>query len=125
VSDHDEKLVKPLFSDALNDINTYYNPILFFKDFNSNGQLETDLRFMTTADVPQLATSGIVDNPVNPFTGKILASDKDNGVNIYLGGSAYPSDYTGWEALEKTSSFYHVKDSIFDKENWEKITKRY
>jgi YidC/Oxa1 family membrane protein insertase len=125
VSDHDEKCVKPLFSPALNAINTYYNPILFFKDFDAAGDMQTDTSFMTTADVPLLAVRGILDNPVNPFTGKPLAADKANGVNIYLGGSSRISDYYNWEALDKTSSFYQVKDSIFDERNWEKITRRY
>jgi len=42
-----------------------------------------------------------------------------------LGGSAYTRDFPGWEALEKTSSFYHVKDNIFDISNWNKVTKRF
>lgn len=125
VSDHDELVVKPLFSEELNRINTFYNPVLLVKDFNSDGDIKTDMTFMTTADVPLLALAGIIPNPVNPFTGNILKADKDNGVDIYLGGSAYTRDFPSWEALEKTSSFYHVKDNIFDEKNWTKITRRY
>jgi YidC/Oxa1 family membrane protein insertase len=125
VSDHDELLVKPLFSDELNRINTFYNPILLVKDFNASGDIKTDMTFMTTADVPSIAADSIISNPYNPFTGKPLVQEKSGGVNIYLGGSAYTRDYPGWEALEKTSQFYHVKDNIFDEKNWTKITKQY
>ena len=30
---------------------------------------------MTNADVPYLATNGIIDNPVNPFTGNPITMD--------------------------------------------------
>jgi hypothetical protein len=125
VSDHDELLVKPLFSGELNAINTFYNPVLLVKDFDSRGNLKTDMTFMTNADVPLIAFNGLVPDPVNPFTGKALVPQKAEGINIYLGGSAYTRDYPGWEALEKTSRFYHVKDSIFEKKNWTPLTKRY
>ena len=125
VSDHDELLVKPLFSTELNRINTFYNPVLLVKDFGTAGNLKTNMDFMTTADVPLIACAGIIENPKNPFTGKILKAEKDDGVNIYLGGSAYTRDYQSWEALEKTSSFYHVADNIFDEKNWTKISKQY
>ena len=125
VSDHDELLEKPLFSNTLNKINAFYNPILLVKDFNTTGDLITDMKFMTNADVPLIATTDIIANPINPFTGKPLELQKENGVNIYLGGSAYTRDYPGWEALEKTSSFYHVKDNIFVENNWTRITKRF
>ena len=125
VSDHDEFLIKPLFTRTLNNINTFYNPILLVKDFNETENLKTDMTFMTTADVPLIAVKDIIDNPKNPFTGNPLKPDKENGVNIYLGGSAYPRDYPGWESLEKTSHFYHVKDNIFDENNWTKITKNF
>jgi len=125
VSDHDHLLVKPLFSDALNRINTFYHPVLLVKDFEAQGILKTDMTFMTTADVPLIATTGIIKNPKNPYTGNELKYNKDNGANIYLGGSAYMRDYPDWKALEKTSQFYHVKDNIFDTNNWTRITKRY
>jgi hypothetical protein len=36
------------------------------KDFDAHGVLQTDQRLMTNADVPLMALSGVVDNPVNP-----------------------------------------------------------
>ncbi|MDR2965756.1 MAG: membrane protein insertase YidC [Treponema sp.] len=104
---------------------TAYNPILLFKDFNSTGELRTDNSFMTNADTPLLAIMDIIPNAKNPFSGQSFFSEKEDGVNIFLGGSSQTQDFTGWEALDKVSYFYHVKDNIFDKNNWTKITKRY
>ena len=46
-----------------------YNPLLMVKDFGTAG-FTTDNSFMTNADTPSLAFEGVVDSPVNPFTGK-------------------------------------------------------
>ena len=53
----------------------YYLPLLMVKDFDSHG-FTTNEDFMTNADVPTLAMEGIIDNPVNPFTGKPINSDE-------------------------------------------------
>ena len=45
--------------------------LLMVKDFNAKGFSFSDT-FMTTADVPTLATSGLIDNPTNPFTGNAI-----------------------------------------------------
>jgi YidC/Oxa1 family membrane protein insertase len=124
-ADHDEQVVKPNFSDTLNKINTNYNPILLFKDFDAQGELVTDMTFMTNADVPLLAVKDLIQDARNPFTGKLLEADKDGGVNIFLGGTSQTRDYPGWEALDKVSRFYHVKDDIFNEENWTYFTRKY
>jgi len=116
VSDHAEVLNDP--DNTLDRKYTSYNPILLFKDFNSTGELKTDYTFMTNADTPMLSVKDIISE-------KIILSEKDEGINIYLGGSSQPQDYPGTDVLEKTSSFYHVKDNIFDADNWTKISKRY
>ena len=46
------------------------NAFLMVKDFDSSGPLRTDRTFMTNADVPALASEGLLDHPRNPFTGK-------------------------------------------------------
>ncbi len=50
------------------DLEGFY-PLLLVKDFNAEG-FKCDSTFMTNADVPTLAVSGVIDSPVNPFTGK-------------------------------------------------------
>lgn len=52
-----------------------FYPLLMVKDFDAKGFTTSD-EFMTNADVPVLAMQGLVDNPVNPFTGKPINSDE-------------------------------------------------
>ena len=48
-----------------------YKSLLLVKDFDSQ-ELTTDNTFMTNADTPSIALSGLIDNPVNPFTGHAI-----------------------------------------------------
>jgi YidC/Oxa1 family membrane protein insertase len=123
VSDHAEVLADP--SGMLGRDYTSYNPVLLFKDFDSSGDMEIDFSFMTNADVPSMAVRNLIPDAVNPFTGNGFSPQKDEGVYIYLGGSSQTQDYTGTAALSRNAPFYHVKDNIFDANNWTKITKRY
>ena len=50
-------------------------PMLLVKDFNSTGFTTSD-EFMTNADVPIIAMNGIIENPVNPFTGKPITDSE-------------------------------------------------
>ena len=52
----------------------FFFPLLMVKDFNAKGFSFSD-EFMTTADVPTLATAGVIDNPTNPFTGNAINAD--------------------------------------------------
>lgn len=98
-----------------------YNPLLLVKDFGARG-FSTDERFMTNADTPTLALDGLIEDPVNPFTGnRITADAKDaeeqhvfytdiwstsrNNGNTFLPGSWYALtghdifDLSGWKKL--------------------------
>ncbi|MBO4687565.1 MAG: membrane protein insertase YidC [Clostridiales bacterium] len=64
-----------LLFDGYNDATVYnskdamaYNPVLLYKDFGSEGPWTYDDTFMTNADTPYLAMSGLIEDPVNPFT---------------------------------------------------------
>ncbi len=91
-----------------------YRPLLMVKDFNATG-FTTSYTFMTNADTPTLAFDGLIENPVNPFTGKriddsektahdqyILASDKwdvsSNNGNVFLPGDWYAVHGDTWNA---------------------------
>ncbi|MBR6412254.1 MAG: YidC/Oxa1 family membrane protein insertase [Alphaproteobacteria bacterium] len=71
---------------GLADINpniTQNHAVLLVKDFNATGPVKINSTFMTTADVPFLATQGLMRAPRNPFTQKPLSvSEKDKGVDI-------------------------------------------
>lgn len=61
-------------TDAFKDVEYYY-PLLMVKDFNAT-EFTVSNDFMTNADVPTLAVDGVIENPVNPFTGKAINSDE-------------------------------------------------
>ena len=94
-----------------------YTPILMVKDFDSHGEIKTSDEFMTNADTPSLALKGIVNNPVNPFTGKAITEDgKADGAIIYRSDHWNP-----WNNLGTTyasGDWISVKDDIWKKSNW-------
>ena len=96
------------------------NALLLYKDFYSNDDLKTDMTFMSNADVPTLALDGIVENPINPFTGNPVNSDtKLDGVYIST-EHLYMAEHSKSEYIFTVpdDSWYHVKDNIFVDSNW-------
>jgi len=125
VSDHGAILHSPFPNNIIlpngQDLETYA-ALLMVKDFNAEFTLTTDNSFMTIADVPHIAAAGIVDNLINPFTGKELVIDKSNGVtiataNMWLWDRMHIYDYK-----IKRNEWLHVKDNIFDPANWSSVT---
>lgn len=96
---------------------SWFNPLLMVKDFNSTG-FTTSGEFMTNADVPTLATAGLIDNPVNPFTGKPIDSSEKFAHDqiVFVSEEWETSAHTGTTFLPST--WASVKDSIWDSENW-------
>ena len=93
------------------------NPLLMVKDFNATG-FTTDMRFMTNADTPTLAFDGLIENPVNPFTGNPVTD----------AAKALPEQHiieTEWRIQKNHGNVF--KDpvtitlrngNIFDPDNW-------
>lgn len=126
VSDHGMGLSgesKKYFTDvglAYNKNKAMHNSLLLVKDFNASGEVAIDMSFMTTADVPTLVLDGIVENPINPFSGVPVNSDaKLDGVYITTDDIFMPhhskSEYI---FTVPDDSWYHVKDNIFVDSNW-------
>ncbi|QTM04980.1 YidC/Oxa1 family membrane protein insertase [Brachyspira hyodysenteriae] len=122
VSDHEF----PLYGLNNYDINDDYkltinlfNALLIYKDFNSRGELIIDTNFSTVADVPYLVTKHI-HNIRNPFNNKIITNDyKTNGAYIIFSKEWQVGlQYSNMFSFRK---FYHVKDNIFDTNNWKKF----
>ena len=95
----------------------YYNPLLMVKDFNSK-DFAVDNTFMTNADVPTLAFSDVIQDPVNPFTGKRINSDMKNNEEQY-------AMYTDWRIEENNGNAYSDpvrlvlrNHYLFDPANW-------
>ena len=95
-------------------------PLLMVKDFNSNEPFSVDNTFMTNADVPLLAMSGIIENPVNPFTGNPVTDDDK------IDGAVYITNSYNWELSDTDgigfnlsgSEWLSVRENIFDLNNW-------
>ncbi len=98
-----------------------FNPLLLVKDFNCNAS-ETDRQFMTNADVPAIAFRDLIENPVNPFTGKLINSDGKKDAEQYVFRTGYINilEYTGTQLLPGV--WYSIQgDDIFTISNWKKI----
>ncbi len=95
------------------------NPVLLVKDFGSTG-FTTSYDFMTNADTPLLALQGLVDNPVNPFTGNLLTeADREGDQLIYISGRPFTVDYQGHTQFDDPDGIWMtVRDNIYDEANW-------
>ena len=93
-----------------------YNPLLMMKDFDSKG-FQIDNQFMTNADTPTLALSGLLNSPVNPFSGKAI---NDSAKDV----DAHHVFFTEYSATYPRNTFYpgHWYElqgqNIFDLSAW-------
>lgn len=118
IADHGRQLgeVEGLFLKDGYDMEANY-PLFMVKDFNSTGFNVSD-EFMTTGDVPTLATDNVIENPVNPFTGNAINSDAKTAHDQYI----FASDQ--WDVNKNNGNtylpgdWYTVHDNIFDLNNW-------
>lgn len=66
-----------------------HSALLMVKDFDSRN-FETSEEFMTCGDVPALAVEDIIENPLNPFSGKVLGfGDKAVNEQYVIGSGDY------------------------------------
>lgn len=123
VSDHGLKVMNPF-----NEENNLprerelleFNSLLMVKNFNADFDIKTNNTFMTNADVPHIATEGLVYPLIDPFTGKEMSIEKANGVTITCNDYWEPDDFN--KTTIKPDEWLFVKDNVFDPANWSKIT---
>ena len=101
----------------------HFHPLLMVKDFGAEGTLKEDMTFMTNGDVPSLALNGLVGNPVNPFTGKVVPLDtteiKKDGVVVTSSDVHQAWLYKDWYTYKiRSDQWWRVKDSIFKASSW-------
>jgi len=95
----------------------YYFPLLMVKDFNSQ-EFTTSDEFMTNADVPTIATNGLIESPVNPYTDNPITSDEKTAHDQFILLSEE------WDTnINNGNTFIagrwaSVKDDIWTEENW-------
>ncbi len=106
------------------DVMMAFNPLFMVKDFGAT-EFTTDRTFMTNADTPTLAMQGLIDQPVNPFTGReINMAGKDKEKLL-----VFASEEGGWSTnVNHGNTFlpgywYSVHDDISVPENWAELGK--
>lgn len=94
-----------------------YLPLLLVKDFGS-AEFTTCDDFMTNADVPTLAFEGLIENPVNPFTGKEINSDEKTAHDQYVCLSRLWDTSTNNGNTFIPSAWAKVSGNVWDKNSW-------
>ena len=98
-----------------------FNPLFMVKDFNSRGNLKTDNSLMTNADTLFFAKKDLPISDINPFTGKKLVQDKENGIVLHVNHNWNAVKHKQWKQYAKPTESYLVKDNMLDPKNWTKI----
>ena len=94
------------------------NPVLLVKDFDSKG-FTTSSEFMTNADTPELALKGIVDDPLNPFTGNPVFYDcKTQDMLVYISENNNTNVNNGTRFVDPEGYWLTVNGSIYGEEHW-------
>ena len=115
VSDHGDDLGQ--FDKKLDNLDLeFFMPLLMVKDFGAKG-FTVNEDFMTNADTPALATSGIIKDPVNPFTGNPISSSAKSGPqNIFYSDNINVEINNG--NTFQPGSWYTVNGDPHDPGNW-------
>ncbi len=103
-----------------------FNCLFMVKDYNASG-FHTDESFMTNADTPSIVLDGIVDDPVNPFTGNVLNTDqKSEGVHVMYSDAINVLENNGYVfEYDESTRWYEFKgQDVFDEDNWKEIERR-
>ncbi len=94
--------------------------LMMVKDFDSKG-FTVDERFMTNADTPTIAMNGLIENPVNPFTGNPITDAMKYAPEQH---ATYSYEFN----VEKNNGYafnpckwFSVHDDVRDPDNWEYI----
>lgn len=95
-------------------------PLLMVKDFDAKG-FETSTEFMTSADVPTLATEGLIENPINPFTGKKIDNQTKYAQDqLVFVSNKWNTETNNGERFQP-GRWLSVHDDIWEKDNWELV----
>lgn len=123
-ADHGSNIThfKELFTkDGLNTLR--FRPLLMVKDFNSQGPIVSSNESMTNADVPRLAMQGIIENPINPFTGKDIFDNEFSKERLYVFDSKHWSvDFNNGNQFI-ADDWYTVEGDINNMDNWHLVKK--
>jgi len=96
-----------------------YNPILMVKDFDAHG-FTTSYDFMTNAEVAYLATEGLIEDPVNPFTGNPVRRMSDSEADRLCFFSTEHNVRTNNNNVFLPGDWYSLndRDDILNTDSW-------
>jgi len=117
-----------LFGDGAIDKNLHhsedvmaYNPLFLVKDFESTG-FHVDDRFMTNADTPVLALDGLVNSPINPFTGKAITDEPKDTEEYHIFNTSFNSPKDNDGNTFRPGNWYALRgQNIFDTSAWRSL----
>ena len=95
--------------------------LLMYKDFYSDGDIRKDDTFMTNADTPTLAVNGLISEPINPYTGKVIDSSKKAEPQLVCNYLTWHTQTKADTVIDDGGEWYKVQDDIFDESNWEEL----
>lgn len=124
VSDHGSNLTRYQDYFTMDKLNTLrFRPLLMVKDFDSKGQIASSNRLMYNADVPRLAMQGIMENPINPFTGNdIFDNEFTRGKQYVFTSGHWSVDFNNGNQFI-ADDWYTVDGDINNMDNWHLVKK--
>ena len=124
VSDHGSYWTRYQDYFTMDKLNTLrFRPLLMVKDFDSKGQIASSNRLMYNADVPRLAMQGIMENPINPFTGNdIFDNEFTRGKQYVFTSGHWSVDFNNGNQFI-ADDWYRVEGDINNMDNWHLVKK--
>ena len=119
VSDHARDMQTfylPEYGNYIHNIEMYL-PVLMVKDFNATG-FNVSNEFMTNGDVPALSMEGLVEDPVNPFTGNAIDTSGKEGTQYVIISEEWDTTKNNGNQFIQ-SEWAAVSGDARDLENWE------
>lgn len=92
-------------------------PLLMVKDFGATGFTICE-DFMTNADTPALASSGVIKGPVNPYTGNPINSGMKTGTEKVIMSTNYVLSKNRDNKTFSMASWYVVEKDPHSSNNW-------
>lgn len=99
-----------------------FRPLLLYKDFYSK-KSRTDDSFMTNADTPLLAATGVIDDPINPFTGGSINESPKQVQDQYVMAANIQGE-PGKTFATPDQMWYAVRDDVRSTDNWKRVEPR-
>jgi hypothetical protein len=96
---------------------------LMCKDFDAKGFTVND-DFATNADVPAIALEGIVDNPVNPFTGNAITRGDESLLPLEVARTSEHNITKNNGNTFTRSNWFVLNGPVRDLDSWEYIGNR-